>query len=227
LALLSSWPGSTRPSSRSFRVCGGRFWTPGSSPGGDEGREWGSRYRPCVERPSGTGPGLRRDSEIGAEAAPGYRRALPSPTATAQAGALPGVMNSENAFLFSESLGRALVSPLVMAGLDPAIQPKLSRVRRAFLNPRVKPSGDKGREWDSLLEMEIRCPPRVGRPSGMGPGLRRDSEIGVEAAPGYRHALPIPIATPAQAGVQPKWVAACTGWSLDARVQWSRPSSAI
>jgi len=68
---------------------------------------------------------------------------------------------------------------------------------RASLDPRVKPGGDEGREWGSLPAVEMRCCPRVGRPSGMSPGLRWDSEIVVEAARGYRRALPIPIATPA------------------------------
>jgi len=51
-----------------------------------------------------------------------------------------------------------------MAGLDPAIQPRLSRVERAFWLP--------GDELGTEAGQHLR----------MGPGLRRDSEIGGEAA---------------------------------------------
>ena len=126
------------------------------------------------------GPGFRRDSE--------GRRRLGYPVSNlaspAQAGSIrengrdalsrillprrkPGSI-PERFLAYGMRMWRR--SLLVMAGLDPAIQPGVPRAGRILLDPRVKPGGDEGREWRPAQ-------PSLGRKAfGMGPGFRRDSE---------------------------------------------------
>ena len=63
--LNSSWPGLTRPSSRAFRLRGGPFWPPGSSPGVTRGEMGGSARHSVEGQHLRMGPGFRRDSGIG------------------------------------------------------------------------------------------------------------------------------------------------------------------
>ena len=152
--LRSSWPGLTRPSSGAFRLRGGSFGVP-SNPRGMAGwvgrrsfRREKSRW--LQEHPSSD---LRfapatfslkgRRGGFG-----GISGWVPAFAGTARSGA-GRVLGME---LRCGGLPPAIDTPVgtssqfVMAGLDPAIQPRLPLARRAFLAPRVKPGGDEGRD---------------------------------------------------------------------------------
>ena len=132
--LSSSWPGLTRPSSRAFRGRRGVFWTPGSSPGVTRGREWRPAQPSLGRKAFGMGPGFRRDSK-GERAVAVPQNSLPR----RKPGSIPDRFLAFEMRIWPRSL-------VVMAGLDPAIQPGVPRTGRGFLDPRVKPGGDEGRE---------------------------------------------------------------------------------